>query len=303
MVNDESKDALINKLQAEIEKKDETLRKVEESINKLNEKFQTQDSLINSLKDSIKLKDDQIKTIRDSLELKDQQIKTIENSIKAKDEKIATLGKTIKLKEEELKAQASFVTDENLLKEKDEKINKLQKEIEILNDELSKADVDLETLELENEKLRQAQSSFSGLKIIDFTKTEITKTEILKKMREILEKGLHNVMIVVPTIVDLQELYLYEVKSSVNMRISCLINPGIDEHSELLDEFTSLDNITLRSYEREDRYVLVRDGEEMFIAVKGNSGNNHLAIHTKDSKHIRLFNSLTMEGWLQSRGI
>lgn len=296
MVNDESKDALINKLQAEIEKKDETLRKVGESINKLNEKFQTQDSLINSLKDSIKLKDDQIKTIRDSLELKDQQIK-------AKDEKIATLGKTIKLKEEELKAQASYITDESLLKEKDEKINTLQKEIEILNDELSKADVDLETLELENEKLRQAQSSLSGSKIIDFTKTEITKSEILIKMREILEKGLHNVMIVVPTIVDLQELYLYEVKSSVNMRISCLINPGIDEHSELLDEFTSLDNITLRSYEREDRYVLVRDGEEMLIAVKGNSEKNHLTIHTKDSKHIRLFNSLTMEGWLQSRGI
>ncbi len=296
MVNDESKDALINKLQAEIEKKDETLRKVGESINKLNEKFQTQDSLINSLKDSIKLKDDQIKTIRDSLELKDQQIK-------AKDEKIATLGKTIKLKEEELKAQASSITDENLLKEKDEKINTLQKEIEILNDELSKADVDLETLELENEKLRQAQSSLSGSKIIDFTKTEITKSEILIKMREILEKGLHNVMIVVPTIVDLQELYLYEVKSSVNMRISCLINPGIDEHSELLDEFTSLDNISLRSYEREDRYVLVRDGEEMLIAVKGNSEKNHLTIHTKDSKHIRLFNSLTMEGWLQSRGI
>ncbi len=296
MVNDESKDTLINKLQAEIEKKDETLRKVEESINKLNEKFQTQDSLINSLKDSIKLKDDQIKTIRDSLELKDQQIK-------AKDEKIATLGKTIKLKEEELKAQASSITDENLLKEKDEKINKLQKEIEILNDELSKADVDLETLELENEKLRQTQSSLSGSKIIDFTKTQITKSEILRKMREILEKGLHTVMIVVPTIVDLQELYLYEVKSSVNIRISCLINPGIDEHSELLDEFTSLDNISLRSYEREDRYVLVRDGEEMLIAVKGNSEKNHLSIHTKDSKHIRLFNSLTMEGWLQSRGI
>ena len=202
-----------------------------------------------------------------------------------------------------MKALASSVTDENLLKEKDEKINKLQKEIEILNDELSKADVDLETLELENEKLRQAQSSLSGSKIIDFTKTEITKSEILIKMREILEKGLHNVMIVVPTIVDLQELYLYEVKSSVNMRISCLINPGIDEHSELLDEFTSLDNITLRSYEREDRYVLVRDGEEMLIAVKGNSEKNHLTIHTKDSKHIRLFNSLTMEGWLQSRGI
>ncbi|MFX0043306.1 MAG: hypothetical protein ACFE8L_10365 [Candidatus Hodarchaeota archaeon] len=298
MGKDESKDAVIDKLKAEITEKDDTLRKVEESIHKLNEKFQTQDNLINSLKDSIKLKDDQIKTIQDSLELKDQQIKTFENSLKTKDEKIATLEKTIELKEEELKAQGSVVTTE-----KDEKIKNLQKEIDILNDELSKADVDLETLELENEKLRQAQSSSTGLKIIDFTKTEITKSEILQKMREILEKGLHNVMIVVPNIVDLQELYLYEVKSSVNMRISCLINPGIDEHSELLDEFTSLDNITLRSYEREDRYVIVRDGEEMFIAVKGNSENNHLAIHTRDSKHIRLFNSLTMEGWLQSRGI
>ncbi|MFX1314301.1 MAG: hypothetical protein ACFE9T_00425 [Promethearchaeota archaeon] len=303
MVNGKDKDVLISQLQDEIKTKDETLRKVEESINKLNEQFQTQDNLISSLKDSIRLKDDQIKTIRDSLELKDQQIKTFENSLRSKDEKISTLEKTIELRGKELKDLSSSAVDEELIKEKDVIINELKKELEILNDELAKADVDLETLELENEKLRQAQSEISSSRIIDFTKSEIPKSEILKKMREILEKALHNVMIVVPSIVDLQELYLYEVKSSVNMKISCIINPGIDEHSELLEEFTSLDNISLRNYIREDRYVLVRDGEELFFAIKGVSDNNHLVIHTKDPKHLRVFNSLTMEGWLQSRPI
>ncbi|MFX1408931.1 MAG: hypothetical protein ACFFA6_01155 [Promethearchaeota archaeon] len=303
MVNGKDKDALINRLQDEIKIKDETLGKVEESINKLNEKFKTQDNLISSLKDSIRLKDDQIKTIRDSLELKDQQIKTFQNSLRTKDEKINALEKTLELKGKELIDLSTSTVDEEFIKERDEIIKELKKELEILNDELAKADVDLETLELENEKLREAQTEVSSLKIIDFTKAEVPKSEILKKMREILEKSLHNVMIVVPSIVDLQELYLYEVKSSVNMKISCIINPGIDEHSELLDEFTSLDNISLRSYIREDRYVLVRDGEELFFAIKGVSENNHLVIHTKDPKHLRVFNSLTMEGWLQSRPI
>jgi hypothetical protein len=251
----------------------------------------------------IKLKDDQVKTLENSLSIKDDQIKTLEKTIKTKGDETKTLEKSIALKNEEIQRLGSSAIDSSILKEKDKKITELQKELEILNEELTKADEDLESLELENEKLKNAQTSPTDVKITDFTHIKISKTEILDKMKEILENAISNVMIVVPSIEDLQELTLYELRSSVNMKIACSINPGIDEHSELLDEFESLDNISLRNYERKDRYVLTKDGEELLFGVIGKTDDHNLVIYTKDSKHIRLLNTLTMEGWLNSKRI
>ncbi len=262
----------------------------------IKKQLETKDNLI-------KLKDEQVKTLENSLQLKDEQIKTLEKTLKTKDDETKTLEKTIALKEEEIIKIASSTVDTSILKEKDDTITQLQKEIEILNEELAKADEELESLELENEKLRKAESSSADFKIIDYTNININKTQILDKMRDILEKAIANVTIVVPSIEDLQELYLYELRSSVSMSIACSINPGIDEHSELLEEFESLDNINLRNYERADRYVLTRDGEELLLAVIGDSEDNNLVIHTKDPKHIKLLNSIATEGWIQSRKI
>jgi len=251
----------------------------------------------------IKLKDDQIKTLEAALSLKDEQIKTLEKTLETKDEGTKTLEKTLALKDDEIKKLNSSAVDKTTLKEKEEEIEQLHKEVEILNEELTKADEELERLELENEKLREARNESTDIEIIDFTHFKIGKAEIFEKMREILEKAISNVVIVVPNIEDLQELYLYELRSSVSMKIGCSINPGNEEHAELLDEFESLENISLRNYEREDRYVLARDGEELMLAVKGNSEDNHLVFFTKDPKHIKLLNSITMEGWIQSRKI
>jgi chromosome segregation ATPase len=269
----------------------------------LKTKIKTLYDTINNLKDSLNLKNDQLNTMQSTLNLKDEQIKTLENSLKLKEEKIDTLEKTVKLREEEIKSTADSTVDKVLIDEKEKKIEDLQKEIEILNDELSKSDEEIEQLELENEKLKEASSSSSDSKIIDFSNIVISKSEIIEKMREILQKALHSVTIVVPTITDLQDLYLYEVRSSVNMKISCEINPGIEENTELLDEYESLDNISLRNFEGSDRYVIIRDGEELLLSVIGKSEDNHLVFHTSDSAHIKLLNSLTMEAWLRSRRI
>ncbi|MFX1389757.1 MAG: hypothetical protein ACFE9Z_06840 [Promethearchaeota archaeon] len=267
-----------------------------EEISSLKKQLQSKDSLI-------KLKDSQVKTLENSIELKDEQIKTFEKTLQMKDEETKTLEKTISIKDTQIEELSSSKVDTSLIKEKEEIIAKLQQEIEILNEELSKADEDLEILELEIEKLKKAQINSSEDKIIDFTNIQITKSEILKKMREILDKSIANVTIIVPSIVDLQELYLYELRSSVSIKIACSISPEIQEHSELLEEFESLDNIALRNYERADRYVLTRDGEELLLAVIGNSEDNNLVIHTRDRKHIKLFNSLSTEGWIQSRKV
>lgn len=193
--------------------------------------------LLQTKENLLRIKDEQVETLENSLKWKDEQIKTLENSLKIKDEKDRTLEKTIALKDDEIRKLNSTSIDRGALKEKDEKIEQLEKELEILNGELAKLDEELECLELENEKLRKASSSSTD-KIVDFTNVQITKSEILEKMKEVLQNNaMANVTIVVPSIEDLQELYLYELRSSVSMNIACSINPGIDEHSELLQEF------------------------------------------------------------------
>ncbi|MHA1149866.1 MAG: hypothetical protein ACTSR8_16645 [Promethearchaeota archaeon] len=271
--------------------------------NELKKQLETKDGLINTLQDALKLKDDQIQTIKDSMSLKDEQIATLEESLKVKEDKIQTLQKTLELKEEQLQHASSSSVDDETLTQKNKEIEELNKEIEVLNEELSKADEDLENLELELEKVKKGSSSSSSSMVIDFTSSNITKEEIIEKMREILQRSLHNVMMTVPQISDLQDLYLYEVRSSVNMKISCLIDPGVEEHADLLEEFESLDNISLRTYDGEDRYLIVRDGEELFLAIIGNEENNHLVFMTRDSAHIKFLNALTMESWLRGRKI
>lgn len=256
------------------------------------------------IKDNLlRLKDEQVKTLESSLNLKDEQIKTLGNSLNIKDEIAITLEKTIELKEDEIRKLTSSSIDKNILKECKEKIQKLEKEIKILNGELVKADEELEGLELENEKLRNSQAKSTDVKIVDFTHANISKSEILEKMREIIPNSNASLLIVTPKIEDLQELYLYEVKASVSVRVACSINPGIEEHSELLEEYESLDNITLKNYNLEDKYALVRDGEELLYGVTGKSENNILVIHTKDSNHIKLLNALPLEVWIRSRKV
>ncbi len=270
-------------------------------IEDLKKLLESKDIQFRSIQESLKLKDDQIKTIMDSLHLKDEQVKTLESSLKIKDQKIETLEKTIKLKDEQNKIAGGSSVDEDDLKQKDAEIKDLKKQVEVLNTELAKADEDLEKLEADNDSMRKSGSTGgTGQKIMDFTDLQITKPEVIEKMRGVLQKALHNVTIVVPNITDLQELRLYEVRSSVNMKIACLINPGEEEHASLLQEFESLDNVSIRSFEGEDRFVLIRDGEELLFGATGKS-DNILVFNTRDASHIKLFNSLVMEGWLRSR--
>ena len=177
----------------------------------------------------MKLKEDQIQTLKDSIKLKSEQVETLDSSVKIKDEKINALEKSMELKETQIKTFIETTVDKNKVMEKDKKIADLEGKLDILKNEFAKADEDFEALDSENEKLRNQLAAASGAKIIDWTNIEIIKSKILEKMKEILMTALHNVTIVVPNIKDLQDLYLYEVRASVNMKISCSIDPTLED--------------------------------------------------------------------------
>jgi len=282
----------------EEENKNERIRKLEEELKKViktfedfNLKIKSKDDLINNLTTSLSLKDDQIKTMIDSMNLKEQQIDTLSKSLEFKNQKIKALETSLSLKEEELKELSSSTVKKNLIEEKDEEIEDCQKKLTILTGELEKADEDLEALEEENEKLRNNLASESDEKIIDSTFREIPKAVILKKMREILGNAVHNITIAVLDINDLQDLHLYEVRSSVNVKIMCNIDPSREDDAELLEELESLDNVTIRLYEDRDIFLIDRDGEELLFSFVGEEDHNNLVFYTKDVKHQRLLRS------------
>lgn len=272
-------------------------------IEDLKSKIRTLYDTINNLKNSVDLKDEQLDTFTSTLNLKNEQIKTLETSIKLKEEKTETLEKSLSLKKEELNSAMSSSVDKSVLDIKDKQLEELQKEIEVLNQEIDRADEDFDKLELENEELRKELSGPKESAIIDFTNREVEKSAIIEKIKEIIHKSVHSVTLSIPNINDLQEFVLYEIRSSVNMKISCQINPELEKHAELLEEYESFDNISLRNFDGADRYVIIRDGEELFFAVLGKNENNYLTLYTKDPAHIKFFNSLVMESWLRSRKI
>lgn len=271
-------------------------------MEELKNQLKNKEKLVKTLKDSIQLKDEQVSTLKDSLQLKNEQLKTLERSLELKKEKVETLEKTIKVKEQQIEEIKKSTVDEDLIEEKNKIIEELEERVKVLNEELEKSDEDFEKLEEQIEKIKKSSDS-TNREILDYTNVKITKSQIIDKMREISGNTLHSVMIAVPSIIDLQDLYLYEIRSSVIMKISCLINPGIEEHSELLEELESLDNISIRLYEGQDRYVILRDGEELLFAVIGTDDKNYLTFHTRDPNHIKLFQSAVMETWLRSKKI
>ena len=120
-----------------------------------------------------------------------------------------------------------------------------------------------------------------------------SKTEILNKINEILKQSTSNVLIVVPELKDIENIPFYEIKASTSIRIACMVNSF-----EFFDELTSLDNIKIRNYERKDRYGIIRDNEELFLAIPGEDKNNLLTFYTDDIKHIKVVNTLITKCWI-----
>jgi len=249
----------------------------------------------------LELKEDQIKTMLDSMNLKEQHNDTLNMSLQIKNEKIKDLEKNIRTLNEKINLINSSTVDKDLIAEKEDELGECQNKLVILKGELEKQEEDLDALDAENEKLRNDLASSTDPQIIDWTFVEIPKESILKKIREIVSKALHNVTIAVPDIKDLQDLHLYEVRSSVNMKIMCYIDPSLEDDEQLLNEMESLDNITIRMYEEKDRFLIDRDGAELLFGIIGEGEHTNLVIHTKDMKHQRLLRSLVMEGWLRAR--
>nr|WP_147664543.1 hypothetical protein [Candidatus Prometheoarchaeum syntrophicum]QEE17655.1 hypothetical protein DSAG12_03492 [Candidatus Prometheoarchaeum syntrophicum] len=160
----------------------------------------------------------------------------------------------------------------------------------MLAQDLDAADEEVETLnqKLENFEKRAKEGFY------------LSKESVLNEIKSILMKGLHSVIITTPTIENLRDLDLYEVKPSVNIKVATWIDPSNPDHQDILRELT-FDNIMIRIDDFKDRYCILSDGAELFLGIEGKNENEILTLRTKDSKHIKFLSSLVMESWLRAR--
>ncbi|MHA1583985.1 MAG: coiled-coil domain-containing protein [Promethearchaeota archaeon] len=171
------------------------------------------------------------------------------------------------------------------------KIKDLEEEMTYLKDDLEAADEEVEDLQKQIKNLETAEGIF------------LNKDKVIERIKELLGKALHNVNLTGPSISDISKLDLFEINSSVNIKVATFIDQSIPEHIKLKDELGSFDNIDIRLYGERDRWSAIIDGDTLFFAVVGAEPNNFLSFTTRDPKHIHVFNSLAMETWLRGKKI
>ncbi len=264
--------------------------------------IEIKDSQISMLNESLKMKDTQIQALKDSLAMKDQQMQTLQEALKLKDDQLNQLKMTSASSSDVAAMQTQMKDRQKLLDEKNAQIEDLKKEIVAVKKEVDLLNQDLEAADKMGEDLQKQLKEGTGSGgAIDLEKVRYNHEQIAAKVREILNHAIHNVTIVTPSIEDLEDLKLFEVKSSVSVKVACAIDPSNSKHSDLLAEFESLDNILIKQYDAKDRWGISRDNEEVFLAAVGEGSN--LVFYSRDALHLKLFNPIIMESWLRSRKV
>ena len=277
-------------LRAELKKKDQVLKEMQETfeefknyISQVEAQLSSKDQQLEQLQIQMDLKENQLAVIQSTVQSKDDQVAILKDSLDLKDQQIQTLNDSIAAKDQK------FASLEDLQKDQSDHI----REIELLKQDLDA--VDALTVKLQ----KQLDESGGASATVDLEKVHYSREQVIKFMLEILGRALHNVTIITPTLTDLEELSLYEVKSSVNLKVSCFIDPKNAKHNDLVQEFESLDNISLRLHDNKDRWAISKDNDELFLAAVGKNGN--LVFYTQDPLQITMLNPLVTESWLRAR--
>jgi ElaB/YqjD/DUF883 family membrane-anchored ribosome-binding protein len=275
-----------------------------ETLNLQNENLKTQ---IETLKSSVEMKETQIKTLTETIKMKDDQINMKDDQIKMKEDQVQIYTKSLDDKSKAYDSLQNASVDKSVIDAKDAeigdrdnqivgintKIKELEEEAELLKSDIDAADDEVEGL---HEKLNKIESEAKDAIFL-------SRGQVLSKIKAVLKDALHNVTLTIPSIEDIADLDLYDVKTSVNLKVSCNIDLGNPKHSEMMEEFQVFDNITLRIYDTGDRWSIMKDGEMLFMGVVGVNKDKILSFQSGDEKIIKVFNSLVMESWLRGRKI
>lgn len=114
------------------------------------------------------------------------------------------------------------------------------------------------------------------------------------------------VLIVAPSLVDLDLPSLMAAPKFVNIRLSCSIDVNDPSHQQILDQLGSRANITVRHRELQNLWGINRDYEEIILGIIGETpteegAHDVAAIGSILQEHIRILVPILEDAWMGSR--
>lgn len=209
---------------------------------------------------------------------------------------------------------------EDTLKETEFKLSEVQNDILNTFNELKKVFKDeifetiqsdilreiFEKLELSEKTMqefwdRAKQASFLSFQDVWFIMSE----EAMKaQINDSLSRAKMRVHIISPKLQDIDIISLKNVPKHVNIRISALVDQSTDK--ELFEEITSLGNVIIRNYSRQNIWAINRDFEEVVVCVLSHTESNTFEIAGMGSileEHIKMFAGVLEGVWMESEKI
>ncbi|MHA1339713.1 MAG: helix-turn-helix domain-containing protein [Promethearchaeota archaeon] len=113
------------------------------------------------------------------------------------------------------------------------------------------------------------------------------------------------VLIVTPTLTDLEIEPILSVKSNINIRICCTIDPNNAEHKEILEKLEKKTNISLRHRTLQNLWGINRDYEEIILGIVSKSEVSEeielVGLGSNLEEHIKILVPILEEAWMGSK--
>ena len=169
-------------------------------------------------------------------------------------------------------------------------IEPITKYVEFEKQILSKIDQKFAELEakIENVSRKNTQKTFDH-QITGYCEEQLSKSDLIEKIREILNNTIIDSLLIVPEIKILKELNIPDLKTSATIEIACPIDRQNKKHLQVLEEFKNNNSLNIRDSKAKDTFALLRDGEELLRVIRNLPNDLYLTIHTDDEKNIEKF--------------
>jgi len=306
-------DEQVQIFKSEIEDKKKVINGLMEDLSTYKSKNQELEEIVRGLEEKIKKIEEEYQ--QKEKELADANIKIeknkelIETSIKKEyEEQVGRQTRTIKKQKEEIASLTEQVNElKNQVNSLEEKNGSLKDLIENLKDKLeSNKSAILEktdqVLDLKDE-IKQLNETVNALR----EKLELSekkdfkyiqgREQILESMNEALGNARMRVLLIIPTIKDLEGLNLSILSDRVNVRVATSIEKT-EEDQDILNSFKGRSNFTFRNFSRKDRWGLEFDREGLIIATNSEKAGP-VGFYITEYKQIEFYLTLLSEAWVQ----
>ncbi len=145
-------------------------------------------------------------------------------------------------------------------------------------------------------------------RVINFTMQDVwfikTPEGMQAQINDAISRAKMRILIVAPTLSDIDIEPLKHTRQHINIRICCSIYPDDPGHQQKMAFFDSVDNITYRDRKLQNLWGVSRDYEEIILSIikinKGISGFNMdvAGIGSILTEHIKIFVPILEDAWM-----